>query len=55
MRYRIQITEEITYESTVNAKNEDDALQCFYDKHYNSDSIIEGETLDLIIEPLTTK
>ena len=53
MKYKVQITEQTTYEAEVEATNEQEALDVFYDKHYGNEKITYGETIEQNIELLT--
>ena len=50
MKYKVTITEYKTYEAEVEASNEQDALDAFYDNHYTDANIIHAENVEENIE-----
>ena len=58
MKYKVQITEEITYTAEVQADSEQEAVDIFYKRHYDARKILRSsvsheETVDQNVELLS--
>ena len=49
MKYKVQITEEITYVAEVEAVSEQEAVDNFYARHYNRKFVSSEENVDQVV------